>query len=81
MFLFEPLRLAVFESLLPNGSSQLGPPLCFIRIFKFQIQHICVRYYLHIDTRAREHTHTHIKFNYIINVISLNFLNLFAFHF
>jgi hypothetical protein len=28
MLLFEPPRLAVFESLLPNGSSQLGPPLC-----------------------------------------------------
>lgn len=27
--LFEPFKLAVFESLLPNGSSQLGPPLCF----------------------------------------------------
>lgn len=36
MFLFEPLRLAVFESLLPNGSSQLGPPLCFKESSKFQ---------------------------------------------
>ncbi len=29
MLLFEALMLAVFESLLPNGSSQFGPPLCF----------------------------------------------------
>lgn len=35
IFLFDPLRLAVFESLLPNGSSQLGPPLCFKESNKF----------------------------------------------
>lgn len=29
MLVFEMLKLAVLESLLPNGSSQLGPPLCF----------------------------------------------------
>jgi len=26
MLLLEPLKLAVLESLLPNGTSQLGPP-------------------------------------------------------
>ena len=26
---FEAFKLAVFESLLPNGTSQYGPPLCF----------------------------------------------------
>lgn len=36
MFLFEPLKLAVFESLLPKGSSQLGPPLYFKIIVKVQ---------------------------------------------
>lgn len=30
MLVFAPLRLAVLESFLPNGSSQLGPPLCII---------------------------------------------------
>lgn len=40
MFLFAPLRLAVLESLLPNGSSQLGPPLCFRKINEFQIKHM-----------------------------------------
>jgi hypothetical protein len=28
MRLFEPLRLAVSESLLPSGTSQPGPPVC-----------------------------------------------------
>lgn len=43
MFLFEPFKLAVLESLLPNGSSQLGPPLCFNITMKFQIKHICLK--------------------------------------
>jgi hypothetical protein len=28
ILLFEPLKLALLESLLPNGTSQLGPPVC-----------------------------------------------------
>lgn len=32
MLLFEPLRLAVLESFLPNGSAQFGPPLCTIQL-------------------------------------------------
>lgn len=30
MFLFAFFKLAVLESLLPNGTSQCGPPLCSI---------------------------------------------------
>ena len=30
ILVFEVVKLAVFESLLPNGSSQFGPPLYFI---------------------------------------------------
>ncbi|KAM3699862.1 hypothetical protein ACB098_05G056000 [Castanea mollissima] len=28
ILLLEPLKLALLESLLPNGTSQLGPPTC-----------------------------------------------------
>ena len=31
ILVFEVVKLAVFESLLPNGSSQFGPPLYFIK--------------------------------------------------
>lgn len=37
MLLFEPLRLAVLKSFLPNGSSQLGPPLRTIGLISISI--------------------------------------------
>lgn len=38
MLVFAPLRLAVLESFLPNGSSQLGPPLCKTQFVSFLSQ-------------------------------------------
>lgn len=32
MFLFEPVKLAVVESLLPRGNTQFGPPLCAFKL-------------------------------------------------
>ena len=37
MLLLDPLKLAVLESFLPNGTSQYGPPVCHY-INKFQAQ-------------------------------------------
>lgn len=75
MFLFEPLRLAVFESLLPNGSSQLGPPLCFKRILiKFQIKHVCISvsdYLIYIETN----THIWSRFNHIVLKMFFSYKN------
>lgn len=37
MLLFDPLKLAVLESLLPSGSSQDGPPLCLTTPTKYYL--------------------------------------------